>query len=259
MAEPKKDRNRSGSTNANEPTLDSLSGESSASHASKEPADILEYKNKIAANSIADFVRALVPPNSVMALRELLVRAGYPLTSTSQFPSLLSTSGAYCSTATIDVITVDEANDRLLVTLSSLQDPAEEFELSIDLDASAVRKVDTEADWEVVNAVKDHVLSPENLVIPRAPAVPVLHEPPRRAEALLDCLLRPEDSDPLLGDLQQKFQLEKIPKYGLRGARWWYRCQVACEVFRASETRLRLWLGLPAIATLISYLFNRSD
>lgn len=83
--------------------------------------------------------------------------------------------------------------------------------------------------------------------------------PPRWSESLLRALLRDRDRDTISGDLLEEYRESAVPTLGERGARRWYRRQVAWLVWR--EVRLPTLVGLGlgfvlGLANLIDTLFR---
>ena len=87
--------------------------------------------------------------------------------------------------------------------------------------------------------------SDQTPLVQRAPALHhqrIRMTPPRWSESLLRALLRDRDRDTISGDLLEEYRESAVPTLGERGARRWYRRQVARLVWR--EVRLPTLVGL---------------
>jgi hypothetical protein len=54
--------------------------------------------------------------------------------------------------------------------------------------------------------------------------------PPEAAEYLLYLFLSREDREAMFGDLEEEYRTELLPKFGVRGAQFWYWCKVCRSI-----------------------------
>jgi len=88
-----------------------------------------------------------------------------------------------------------------------------------------------------------------------AAALGPLPTPPRSAELIMRLALPSKTRVALLGDLQEEFEEEMVPRHGAAWAKVWYWKQAAAAVWQLVPFRVMRWgLYATGITRLISYL-----
>lgn len=80
---------------------------------------------------------------------------------------------------------------------------------------------------------------------------------PQRAELILRFALPKEQREYLIGDLDEEFRSEMVPKFGYRVAARWYWVQVLKAVAGAFGARLRVWLGISALTSAVGWVIGK--
>src|SRR3546814_2010143 len=89
------------------------------------------------------------------------------------------------------------------------------------------------------------------------PTVEHVSAPPQRAELVLRFALPKDQREYLIGDLEEEFRSEMVPKFGYRIAARWYWVQVLKAVAAAFGARLRVWLGISALTSAVGWLVGK--
>jgi hypothetical protein len=78
--------------------------------------------------------------------------------------------------------------------------------------------------------------------------------PPRWSERLLRLLLIDRDRDTVSGDLLEEYRATAVPTRGVRGARWWYRRQVAGFVWQAAWLPLAMGAAFGSVLGILNLI-----
>ena len=83
--------------------------------------------------------------------------------------------------------------------------------------------------------------------------------PPRWSEKLLRSLLLDRDRDTISGDLLEEYREVALPTRGAKGARWWYRRQVAGFLWHTAQLPLMIGLAIGTILGLMTLVDTASQ
>ena len=79
-------------------------------------------------------------------------------------------------------------------------------------------------------------------------------KPPRWSETLLRSLLLDRDRDTISGDLLEEYREDAVPTRGAKGARWWYRRQVAGLLWHSARLPLMIGVAIGALLGIMNLL-----
>ena len=77
-------------------------------------------------------------------------------------------------------------------------------------------------------------------------------KPPRWSEKLLRSLLLERDRDTISGDLLEEYREVVVPTRGAKGARWWYRRQVAGFLWHTAQLPLAIGLAIGTVLGIMN-------
>ncbi len=79
-------------------------------------------------------------------------------------------------------------------------------------------------------------------------------KPPRWSEHLLRSLLLDRDRDTISGDLLEEYRDVAVPTRGAKGARWWYRRQVAGVLWHTAQPSLAIGLAIGTVLGMMNLI-----
>jgi hypothetical protein len=77
-------------------------------------------------------------------------------------------------------------------------------------------------------------------------------KPPRWSEKLLRSLLLDRDRDTISGDLLEEYREVAVPTRGAKGARWWYRRQVAGFLWHSAQMPVMIGLAIGTVLGIMN-------